>query len=208
MKLTLWAQNALMEAIPFLESIDMKYLGEGKWDLREMKGMATWKTKIGGKLLSSFPSAGWNKAHRIGMEEIGVLLNPSHIADMLVSVGYREEDIQIQTDLEWREGTNEDLYTETARKELEKEEYKEFLEFIGMRYLGEGKWDIREIRGVDAWKTKIGGKLLNSFPSAKWNKAHRVGIGERGVLQNPAHITDMLVSIGYREEDIQRKVSK
>jgi len=56
---------------------------------------------------------------------------------MLVSVGYREEDIQIQTDLEWREGTNEDLYTETARKELEKEEYKEFLEFIGMRYLGE-----------------------------------------------------------------------
>jgi len=46
MKLTLWAQNALMEAIPFLESIDMKYLGEGKWDLREMKGMATWKTKI------------------------------------------------------------------------------------------------------------------------------------------------------------------
>ena len=37
MKIQLWAQKSLMEARKYLDSIGMYYLGEGKWDLREMK---------------------------------------------------------------------------------------------------------------------------------------------------------------------------
>ena len=46
MKLKLWAQKALMEARDFLDSIGMKYLGEGKWDLENMKSNGTWKDVI------------------------------------------------------------------------------------------------------------------------------------------------------------------
>lgn len=60
---------------------------------------------------------------------------------MLVSVGYREGDIQYREQkadyLDWKEYIDEDLHKETVRKELEKKEYTTFFEFIGMKYLGD-----------------------------------------------------------------------
>ncbi len=43
-----------------------------------------------------------------------------------------------------------------------------------------------------------------NFPSAGWNKARGVG-SENGVLQNSEAVARMLVSIGYRGEDIVQK---
>ncbi len=44
-----------------------------------------------------------------------------------------------------------------------------------------------------------------SFPSGTWNKRQALG-SENGIIQNPTHIVDMLVSIGYRREDILEKI--
>ena len=39
-----------------------------------------------------FPSASWNKAGKIG-SKYGALLSPNAVAKMLVSLGYKQEDI-------------------------------------------------------------------------------------------------------------------
>ncbi len=43
-----------------------------------------------------------------------------------------------------------------------------------------------------------------NFPSAGWNRARGVG-SEKGILLNLQDMTRMLVSIGYRGEDIVQK---
>ena len=70
------------------------------------------------------------------------------IAKMLVSVGYNVKDIELPEEdpLGWSENMNIDSYRIRARTELEKEEYREFFDSIGMHYLGERKWDLREMK--------------------------------------------------------------
>ena len=69
---------------------------------------------------------------------------------MLVSVGYKEENIEyiegVEDSLELTEEMDEEEYKILVRTELEKEEYREFFDSIGMHYLGEGKWDLREMK--------------------------------------------------------------
>ncbi len=66
-----------------------------------------------------------------------MLHNPTHVALMLVSIGYKRENIleKIPDLLEWNKEIDEETYKKTARTELEKEEHKTFLDSIGMKYL-------------------------------------------------------------------------
>ena len=82
----------------------------------------------------NFPSAGWNKARGVGNEK-GVLQNSEAVARMLVSIGYRGEDIVQNVALDWSEGMDVEVYKTTARTELEKEVYQSFLDSIGMKFL-------------------------------------------------------------------------
>ena len=56
---------------------------------------------------------------------------------MLISIGYKREDIvgKISDPLEWEDGMDIEKYKTIAQTELEKEEYRSFLDSIGMRYL-------------------------------------------------------------------------
>jgi hypothetical protein len=56
---------------------------------------------------------------------------------MLVSLGYTKDDIieKLADPLEWKEQMDKEAYKKTARTELEKNEYKYFLDSIGMIYL-------------------------------------------------------------------------
>ena len=40
-----------------------------------------------------------------------------------------------------------EVYTKTARTELEKGVYQSFLDSIGMQFLGAGKWDLSGMKG-------------------------------------------------------------
>ncbi len=67
----------------------------------------------------NFPSAGWNKARVVGNKQ-GMLYNSQDVARMLVSIGYRGEDIVQNVVLDWSEGMDAEVYTNTVRTELEK----------------------------------------------------------------------------------------
>ena len=58
-----------------------------------------------------------------------------------MSVGYKRGDIvfaeMLEDPLEWEESMDEEEYKIITQTELEKDEYKEFLDSIGMYYLGE-----------------------------------------------------------------------
>ncbi len=87
--------------------------------------------------------------------EQGILQNSEAVARMMVSIGYRGEDIVQNVALDWSEGMDVEVYKTPARAELEKGVYKTFLDSIGMQFLGAGKWDLCGIKGVDSWKTDI-----------------------------------------------------
>lgn len=186
----------------FLDSIGMKYLWNGKWYLEQMKNNQTWINPIWGKRLTNFPSTRRNKKWGIGNNE-GKLQNQTHIANMLVSIGYKRGDIveKVSNLLEWEDCKNADEYKKLAQTELEKEEYRNFLNSIGMEYLWNGKWDLEKMKGYGTWKNAIWGKKLWSFPSSTWNKAQGIG-NDCGQLIKSTHIANMLVSIGYKWEDI------
>ena len=74
---------------------------------------------------------------------------------MLVSIGYRGEDIVQNVALDWSEGMDVEVYKTTARTELEKGTYKSFLDSIGMQFLGAGKWDLCGMKGARTWKQDI-----------------------------------------------------
>ncbi len=191
MKLKLWAQKALMEARVSLDSFGMKYLGDGKWDIREMLWGKKWKDDIWWKKLWSFPSATWNKKNNIG-NETGALKSQMHVRDMLISIGYKKEDIiyikKISDPLEWNEDMiwNEESYKKIARTELEDKKYRIFLDSIGMKYLWDDKWDLREMKCITSWKDDIWGKKLTYFPSATWNRMKNSG-KDNGAILNPCY---------------------
>lgn len=185
---------------------------EGKWDLMRLLPFAeTIKIKelVGWRYITAFPSSTWNREKAVTYDGSGTLKNISDYPRMLLSIGYRQEDIisRPEDPLRWRPWIDEAIYTSLARSIFEAAGESGILARLWIIKTADGRWDMRWLIPIREWNKedkKIWGKWLYAFPYAGWNKHKSVG-RPQWTLGNLEHVYQMLVSIGYTQDQIIKK---